>query len=137
MSVTIIDNTQKFLDAFDPQLEAGLEAVGEQAISHAKSNITAAGRVNTGNLRNSIEKRVRMAEKAVYVGTNVEYAVYNEMGTGIYADGGGGRKTPWRYQDADGNWHTTRGMKPIHFLKKAATEHGDEYQKIIEMHLKR
>ena len=137
MSVEITDNTEEVLSALDKQIKAGLEAVGEQAISHAKSNITAAGRVNTGNLRNSIEKRVRMAEKAVYVGTNVEYAVYNEMGTGIYADGGGGRKTPWRYQDADGNWHTTRGMKPIHFLKKAATEHGDEYQKIIEMHLKR
>jgi hypothetical protein len=78
-----------------------------------------------------------MGEKAVYVGTNNEYAVYNELGTGIYTDGGGGRQTPWRYQDAKGNWHTTQGMKPIHFLKNAATEHSAEYRKKFEEYLKK
>lgn len=137
MSISITDNTEAILEALNRQMEAGLEAVGQQAVSHAKQNITAAGRVDTGALRNSITSRVSMGEKAVYVGTNNDYAVYNELGTGIHAEGGRGRQTPWVYQDAKGEWHRTSGMKPIHFLKNAATEHSGEYRKIFEQHLKK
>lgn len=137
MPVEINDFTEEVLAALNQQMEAGLEAVGQQAVSHAKSNITKAGRVDTGALRNSITSRVSMAEKAVYVGTNNEYAVYHEMGTGIYTDGGGGRQTPWVYFDAKGKAHRTRGIKPIHFLKNAATEHSEEYRRIFEQHLKK
>ena len=135
MSISITDNTGAILAALNRQMEAGLEAVGQQAVSHAKSNITAAGRVDTGALRNSITHRVSMGEKAVYIGTNNDYAVYNELGTGIHAEGGRGRQDPWVYQDAKGNWHRTSGMKPIHFLKNAATEHSGEYRQILRQHL--
>lgn len=37
--------------------------------------------VDTGNLRNSITYETDVADKAVYVGTNVEYAPYQEFGT--------------------------------------------------------
>jgi hypothetical protein len=36
------------------------------------------------------------------------------------------------YYDRKGKAHKTRGLYPIHFLKKAASEHTDEYKKIIE-----
>lgn len=137
MSISITDNTEAILAALNRQMEAGLVAVGQQAVDHAKRNIAAAGRVDTGALRNSITSRVSMGEKAVYVGTNNDYAVYNELGTGIHAEGGRGRQTPWVYQDAKGEWHRTSGMKPIHFLKNAATEHSGEYRKIFEQHLKK
>lgn len=137
MPVEINDFTEEVLAALNRQTEAGLEAVGQQAVSHAKSNITKAGRVDTGALRNSITSRTSVAEKAVYVGTNNEYAVYHEMGTGIYTDGGGGRQTPWVYFDAKGKAHRTRGIKPIHFLKNAAQDHSEEYRRIFEQHLKK
>ena len=38
-------------------------------------------RVDTGNLKNSITHEVDEDEKAVYVGTNVEYGVYVHEGT--------------------------------------------------------
>ena len=137
MSIEINDFTERFLTALDEQLAAGLEAVGQQADTHAKQNLKAAGRIDTGNLRNSITHKVQMSEKAVYVGTNVYYAIYNEMGTGVYTDGGGGRQTPWRYQDAKGNWHTTHGIKPTHFLKNAAQDHMDEYRGIVKRYLEK
>lgn len=132
--VSILDNSGEVLNALEEQIEAALEAVGNQAVSHSKSIITSESRVDTGALRNSITHKVEMSENAVYVGTNLEYAIYNEMGTGIYISGG--RQSPWSYQDKKGNWHRTRGMKPIHFLKNGVSDHIEEYKKIIEQILK-
>ena len=126
----IQDNSDKFLSALETQTEAALEAIGNQAVSHAKSNITEASRVDTGAMRNSMTHQVDGHD--CYVGTNNSYAIYHELGTGIYLEGGGGRQTPWSYKDSKGNWHRTRGIKPIHFLKNAVANHVDEYKKIIE-----
>lgn len=134
--VKITDHSDEAIAAKDRAVRAALEAMGMQAVTHARQNITAAGRVDTGALRSSIDRQVAADEELVYVGTNQEYAVYNEMGTGIYLEGGGGRQTPWSYQDKKGIWHTTRGMKPIHFLKNAVQDHKDEYQRIAEQYLK-
>ena len=142
MPVEINDFTEDVLAALNRQMEAALEAVGQQAVSHAKSNITRniprnASGTSTGALKNSITHQVVMSEKAVYIGTNIHYAIYNELGTGIYTDGGGGRQTPWVYFDAQGKAHRTRGIKPIHFLKDAAQDHGEEYRRIFEQYLKK
>ena len=128
----IIDNTKEVLAALDRQKKAALEAIGHQATSHARSNITEAGRVDTGALRNSITHKV--VGDAVYIGTNLSYAPFHELGTGIHI--AGGRNTPWSYQDHKGNWHRTSGVEPIHFLKNAASQHSDEYAQIMEKYLK-
>lgn len=135
-SIKVTDNSAEVLAALQDQAEAALEAVGNQAVSHSKSIVTAESRVDTGALRNSINHLVSMDEQAVYVGTNQEYAIYNEYGTGIYLDGGGGRQSPWSYKDKRGKWHRTRGMKPIHFLRDAIAKHLDEYKQIIELYLR-
>ena len=135
MEVTVYDHTEEILNALDEQASAALEAVGMQAVSYAKNTITEEGRVATGTLRNSISHLVVDADKTVHVGTNTSYAIYNEMGTGIHI--GGGRQTPWSYQDAKGNWHRTSGMKPIHFLKNAVANHLEEYKAIIKQYLKK
>ena len=137
MSVEVTDHTVEVIAELNDHTKAALESVGEQAVSYAKKYISEAGRRDTGAMINSINHEVVMSEKAVYIGTNIHYAIYNELGTGVYLDGGGGRQTPWRYRDAMGNWHTTRGIKPIHFLKKAAQDHSAEYRAIIEEELKK
>jgi hypothetical protein len=71
-----------------------------------------------------------------YIGTNLATAPYVELGTGIHADGGKGRKTPWVWIDKNGKPHKTYGMKPRHFLKKAVQDHQREYKAIIEKNLK-
>lgn len=83
--------------------------------------------VDDGTLRASITHEVKDEEGIV--GTDVEYAPYTHEGTGIYAAGGHGRQTPWRYRSADGTWHTTSGQKPKPFLKEAFEENKDEILK--------
>lgn len=134
--VKITTNKKVFLEAADEAIERALESIGIQAEGYAKDIITAESRVDTGEMRNSIAHAVEMSEKAVYIGSNLEYAVYNEVGTGIYTEGGGGRKTPWIYTDRHGEKHRTVGMKPIHMLKRAATEHDKEYEQIAEQELR-
>ena len=132
-NITITDNRDEVLQKLRERIDAALEAVGNQCVSHAKQNITAASRVDTGAMRNSISHIV--SDDVCHVGTNIEYAIYNEMGTGIYIEGG--RVTPWAYEDAHGVTHWTRGMPGIHFLRNAAADHTDEYKAIIENELKK
>lgn len=133
--ITFTDNSAQVIAELREKIGNALEAVGSQAESHAKSIITREGRVDTGELRNSVSHAV--SGDTVYIGSNVPYAVWNEIGTGIYASQGNGRKTPWRYKDWKGKWHMTRGMKPIHFLKRAIETNINEYKAIIEQELKK
>jgi HK97 gp10 family phage protein len=100
----IVDNTEKVLEAFVKQVNQGLNAIGLQAEKYAKQLCP----VDTGRLRNSITHVVDGND--VYVGTNVEYGKYVELGT------------------------VKQKAQP--YLKPAATEHGEDYKKILEHYLK-
>lgn len=132
MNVEITDNSKEVSGAIHAALLRGLEKIGLVAEGYAKKLCP----VDTGNLRNSITHVVDEQEPAAIIGTDNEYAAYVELGTGIYAEGGGGRPTPWVYQDAKGNWHYTRGNKAQPFLKPAAADHAIQYRKILEDKLK-
>ena len=64
--------------------------------------------VDTGRLRNSISHAVE--DRAAYIGTNVEYAPPVELGA--------------------------RGRDGKHMLQRAATEHTDEYKRLMEDSMK-
>ena len=132
MSVEFKDNSSEVKSEFVKALLRGLEKCGLVAEGYAKKLCP----VDTGNLRNSITHVVDEQEPAAIIGSNNSYAAYVELGTGIYAEGGGGRPTPWVYQDAEGNWHYTHGQKPQPFLKPAVAEHADKYREIIKNALK-
>ena len=117
-------------DALDDAVIRALETCGLAGERFAKENVTANGSVDTGRLRNSISHAVVPDEKAVYIGSNAEYAPYVELGTGKYYPGG--RRTPWAYQDEKGNWHRTEGQPPKPFIKPAVADHGEEYRTIIK-----
>ena len=104
MSYTFKDNTDEVLSALEKAIEKGLTEIGIEAEKNAVYKITSYPAVDTGRLRNSITHAVKADEKAVYIGTNVEYGSFVELGTSK--------------------------MPPRPFLKPAATEHNDEYQKI-------
>jgi hypothetical protein len=132
---TTKDNTNEFLDAFEEAIERGLEAIGMSAEAHAKKDPNMP--VDTGLARNSIAHAVsgkgasikeykadrgdgegsysgtapNDKEKAVYIGSNVEYFPYIE-------EGGANRKAH-------------------HVLRRAATEHTEEYKKLMEGSMKR
>ena len=130
MTVDFKDNSGAVLNAFQSAVEKTLEECGLVAEGYAKKLAP----VDTGNLRNRISHKVDPEEPAVYIGSNSLHAAYQELGTGIYTDGG--RDTPWVYQDAKGNWHWTRGNKAQPFLKPSVADHQKQYRQIIEQELK-
>ena len=132
MNVQFADNSKEVLEAMQQAAVRALEKCGMVAEGYAKKLCP----VDTGNLRNSITHMVDEQELAAIIGTDSEYGAYVELGTGIYAEGGGGRPTPWVYQDAKGNWHYTRGNKAQPFLKPAAADHAGQYRDILESELK-
>ena len=104
MSYTYKDNTDEVLAAFEKAKSRGLDAIGLTAEGHAKKETP----VDTGRLRNSVSHTTD--DEAAYIGTNVEYAPYVELGA--------------------------RGRPGAHMLKRAATEHTDEYKRLMEDSMK-
>ena len=133
-NVNLTDNSAEILQASKEQIALALEAIGGEMERHAKEKCP----VDTGRLRNSItfatskmqspantdkptktksdpqdaepadyEMHGTPEENTVVVGTNVEYAPEQEY----YG-------------------------KKAHFLKNAATTHGEDYKKIVEAALK-
>lgn len=86
---------------------------------------------NNGELRRSITSKVEGLEGVVF--TPLEYAPYVEYGTGLFAEGGNGRKdVPWNYQDDEGNWHSTSGMAPRPYMRPALHENREQIVKILK-----
>ena len=131
MKITLEDHSDEVYKELEAACQRALEKCGLVAEGYAKKLCP----VDTGTLRNSITHTVSdNGERAAYVGTNSEYAVYVECGTGIYYPGG--RQTPWTYQDENGDWHLTHGQRAKPFIKPAVSEHGEQYKRIIEAELK-
>ena len=51
------------------------------------------------------------------VTNTASYAIYNELGTGIYADNGQGRQDGWFYPVGDGTYRFTVGLPPKYFVR--------------------
>lgn len=88
--IQVVDNRAYASQAIDSALDTALEKVGLNLEGYAKLNLStpklhANGvvkpNVDTGRLRNSITHAVDTSNKTLYVGTNVEYAAYVELGT--------------------------------------------------------
>ena len=83
--------------------------------------------VDTGELRNSIRVQL-ISPGVVTVGTNKEYAIFVEYGTGTQGDPGVPHTTKmaWRWQDEQGNWHTSHGHKAQSFLRAAVGKNAEQ-----------
>ena len=100
VDIQFTDNADKALEELQRKMEMALTAIGAAAESHAKDYCP----VDTGRLRNSISN-THDADSA-YIGSNVEYAAYVELGT------------------------SRRKAKP--YLKPAVTQHTDEYKELAK-----
>lgn len=127
----IKNNFAEVTEELAEKIEAWLEAVGEDAASTAAEMAP----VDTGRLKNSITAATaeyqseankysgepclmldfipneKPEQNAVYIGTNVPYAEYQEMGT-------------------------SKGVPARHFIQFGMTAHKDEYKKMLEEKLK-
>lgn len=89
----------------------------------------------TGALRRSITSKVELTGNSIegIVFTPLEYAPYQEFGTGLFAENGNGRKTGWAYEDEKtGETIFTRGNRPHPFLRPAVNENKDKIINIIK-----
>lgn len=136
MIISFNSNKRKVLKALDEASDRALMICGGKAESYAKKNLTDNHSVDTGLLRNSITfarsgqsanidsysaskggatgsysgtAPEQFGEKSVYIGSNVSYAVFVELGT------------------------SHSNAKP--YLRPAAENHGEEYKKIIRKEL--
>lgn len=100
------DNSDEWARLFESSLRRALEEVGLVAEGYAKRLCP----VDTGRLMNSITHVTSYGAKAVYIGTNVEYAGYVERGV--------------------------RGRKGQPYLRPAAQNHVGQYRAIIENELR-
>lgn len=96
------DNTGQAVDGIGSAVGVALEKIGLLAENYAAEKCP----VDTGNLRASITHEVDAGGNAVYIGTNVEYAPYVELGTSR--------------------------QKAQPFLRPAASEHGAQYRQVLE-----
>ena len=86
-----------------------LQEAGDEIVSQVARNYDSAGRVKTGQTKGSFDTKVDSVGLEATVGSTYQNAIWEEYGTGIYAESGG-RQTPWKYQDkTTGQWYTTRG----------------------------
>lgn len=104
MSAGFVDNSEEVLRLFEEATERALEKIGLKAEGYAKKLAP----VDTSRLRNSITHEVDGND--VYIGSNVEYAPFVELGT------------------------SKQKARP--YLKPAATEHSKTYRAIVERELK-
>jgi len=118
----------KFFDYTDKTLSKMAKAQGVavtkgclMAEDAVKSQITSQGLVDTGALRASVTHSVKTDGKKSMgkFGSNLDYAIYQEYGTGQFAENGGGRKGGWAYTGRDGKRHFTYGTKPKKFFRTA------------------
>lgn len=118
MSFKFEDNSERVKNALQSASEEGMEAALLIIEAQAKA-LTPVG--NTGALRDKIDHEVSRENGAVIgkVGSPLEYALYVEFGTGLYAENGAGRKGGWVYKDSSGEWFTTYGQDPQPFLRPA------------------
>jgi len=72
----------------------------------------------SGDLRGSIHRESDKSKLEGRSGTNKEYGPYVCFGTGIHAEGGKGRKTPWVYKTSKG-WFFTHGNVPQPYMRPA------------------
>lgn len=100
-----VDNTKEVKQGIEAAVARGLESIALLAEGYAKQKCP----VDTGRLRNSITHVTD--DSAAYIGTNVEYAPYVELGTSK--------------------------QKPQPFLRPAAADHAKQYRAILEAEMKK
>lgn len=92
--------------------------------------------VDTSNLKTSINHKVEVSKLEAYIGTNCDYAIYVEFGTGEFAENGNGRKGGWVYTDPSGKTHFTMGMKPKPYLRPAYRKNKKALKQLLNKYLK-
>lgn len=130
------EGLDKVLDSIDGLVDRRkLKSAMIDVVSFVENVAAEKAPKDTGNLMGSIESKVEDngVEIVGTVFTPVYYSVYQEYGTGLFAENGDGRKTGWAYEDPKtGETVWTRGNRPHPFMRPALTENKDVIIQVIK-----
>lgn len=88
----------------------------EMMVSQMKA-LAPVSEIDGGNLKSSIDVIYAKGGLTAIITVGAHYAIYVEYGTGIHAENGNGRKTPWVYYDEKLKQYVfTRGMEAQPFF---------------------
>ena len=124
---------QQQFDKVDRAATEQLSAVVFETATNIHSDTVRSAPVVTSSLKTSYQvdtRKIKQQEASVY--TENYYSVYVEYGTGIYAEGGGGRQTPWSYINVYGEWVTTQGQRPQPHFRPAIQKHEERFFKAVD-----
>lgn len=125
------DNFDEVLDKIDSLMDVSrLDAALGKACAIVEASAKQKAPKGDGTLRNSIASKIDGYTGIVY--TPLEYAPYVEYGTGLFAEEGGRTNVPWSYQDEEGEWHSTSGMKPHPYMRPALEENREKIIKVLK-----
>ncbi|MBQ2408979.1 MAG: HK97 gp10 family phage protein [Bacilli bacterium] len=124
----LLSQFEKIVDINEMEKKVGTACAMVEA--QAKKNAPR----DTGELRRSIQSKVEIDGNNIngVVFTPLEYAPYIEYGTGLFAESGGRKDTPWSYKDDKGEWHSTSGQKPKPYLRPAFNDNRKRILEIIK-----
>lgn len=111
------DYSKIVLNKIHEQSVAWLEEASGEVESQTKRNT----KVDTGKTKGSWEHVVNENKLEAEVGSRYKNALWEELGTGIHAQNGDGRKTKWVYTPDGEHFYTTVGKKPRRALYYAYT----------------
>ena len=125
---------------YSDEVKKALEKIGVQWLEEASGELEAQVKrntvVDTGKTKGSWKHNVDADKMEAQVGSNYENAIWEEFGTGIFALGGNGRKTPWTYKDEKG-FHKTKGKKARRPLQNALNQKESEIIEMLKRKLRR
>lgn len=127
------DYSDKVIKKIESVVESALEEVGGEVEAQVKRNT----KVDTGKTKASWTHTVDKKKAVVHIGSPYENALWEEFGTGIYAQNGNGRKdVPWVYRTPDGRYYRTKGKKPRKALQNAFNSMKNKIQAFFERRFK-
>lgn len=123
------DNSKKVKKLMAQTNEAAMESILLMVEGQAKS----LARSGTGELRDKIDHQTKEKDGGLIgqVGSPNMHAIYNEFGTGEFAENGNGRKGGWVYRDSSGEYFFTYGLEPQPFLRPAFRRNKGNIKKIV------
>ncbi|ABS23171.1 MULTISPECIES: hypothetical protein [Bacillus cereus group] len=115
------------------KMQAAERIAVKRGSEYVKGNAVTYSRKRSGDTARGFETKVAMEgnipKGVIY--NNKDNAIYEEFGTGIYAEKGG-RKTPWVYKDKrTGKFYRTRGKKGTKAFRNAGENHKSETARIM------
>jgi hypothetical protein len=135
MAIVYKNNSMAVKAAISGAVSAYLYEAGGEIQAQTIRN----SRVDTGQTKGSYQYKVQEEgnEGTVYIGSNLENAIWEEFGTGEYALNGDGRKGGWVYKSQkNGKFYRTKGKTPNRPMYNAFNSLREKLKKRLEEILK-